>query len=252
MPKNFLKKIIMLLLVVALMTQLAAAYVASSTNYRLERDSINFGGGFSESGDYQLEDTFGEVGTGFATSSTFNLHAGYQQMDSGFISISVPDNIALSPAINAATGGQSNGEGEWRVTTDNPAGYTLSVRAATSPAMRAAEDNFSDYQSGLAVDYDWSLARSQSAFGFSVLGEDVAAQFKDNGSTCNTGVNISENKCWAGFSTTENVVARNFSPNQPLGTITTIRLRAEIGPDKSPAQRGGTYSAEIIATALPQ
>mgnify|MGYP001604268538 FL=1 len=41
----------------------ALAYVASSTNYRLQADSLNFAGNLSTSSSYNLQDTGGELGT---------------------------------------------------------------------------------------------------------------------------------------------------------------------------------------------
>ncbi|MFA5020813.1 MAG: carboxypeptidase regulatory-like domain-containing protein [Patescibacteria group bacterium] len=55
------------------------AYVMSSTNYQIERDSINFAGGLSDSASYSGESTVGEAGTGIITSASFGLYGGYQQ-----------------------------------------------------------------------------------------------------------------------------------------------------------------------------
>jgi hypothetical protein len=43
---------------------LASAFVASSTNYRIQTDSINVGGVLSTSTSYRAEDTLGESGVG--------------------------------------------------------------------------------------------------------------------------------------------------------------------------------------------
>ena len=69
------------LVVFALLTPTAAllAYVSASSNYRLEADSVNFGGGLETSALYRQESTFGEVGTGKSNSSLYYLHAGFQQ-----------------------------------------------------------------------------------------------------------------------------------------------------------------------------
>jgi cell division protease FtsH len=47
----------------------------TSSNFKVESDSINFGGGRSLSGSYTIEDTAGEVGTGYSTSTNFKIHA---------------------------------------------------------------------------------------------------------------------------------------------------------------------------------
>jgi hypothetical protein len=57
------------------------AQVMQSSNYQIERDSLNFGGGLGSSASYVLEDTLGEIGTGRFTSASYILKAGYQQFD---------------------------------------------------------------------------------------------------------------------------------------------------------------------------
>ena len=52
------------------------AYVASSTNYRIQADSVNGGGLLSTSTSYRVEDTLGEAGVGTSSSATFSLKAG--------------------------------------------------------------------------------------------------------------------------------------------------------------------------------
>ena len=75
------RSIIIMLIISGLFSGLhtASAYIASSTNYRLERDSINFSGTRSTSSNYLAEDTLGEVGTGRGTSTNYRVEAGYQQ-----------------------------------------------------------------------------------------------------------------------------------------------------------------------------
>lgn len=74
---NKLRALIVLCLCVT--APVAYAYVSSGTNYRIEFDSINFGGGQSSSGNYSQESTFGEVGTGDLSGTNYNSNSGYQQ-----------------------------------------------------------------------------------------------------------------------------------------------------------------------------
>jgi hypothetical protein len=67
--------------------QLGFAQVRSSSNYQLQSDSINIGGGFSSSTSYIQESTVGEVATGISDSSSYSLRAGYQQMQEVYISM---------------------------------------------------------------------------------------------------------------------------------------------------------------------
>ncbi|MBI2097473.1 MAG: hypothetical protein HYT46_00855 [Candidatus Vogelbacteria bacterium] len=228
----------------------ALAAAASSANYRIEADSLNFGGLLSSSTNYRLEDTLGESATGIASSTSYRIHAGYQAMLGSSISISAPSDLTLS-SIVSSPGGQSSGSVVWTVTTDNEAGYTLAIKAATSPALKNASDSFADYTPGGSVpDYTWSVAANASEFGFSPEGSDTAANYLDNGSTCGTGSSETANRCWDSFSTTNKTIASRSSNNAPSGTAITVKLQAEVVADR--AQTTGAYSAALTATALAQ
>lgn len=229
--------------------ELSLAYVASSTNYRLERDSLNFAGALSNSANFSLQDTAGETGTGKLGSSSYGLLAGYQQPKS-YISISSPADATLVPSISNVRGGQANGAVTWKVTTDNTGGYTLSVQAASSPALTSGAKHFNDYPpAGSSPDFNWSVGPAEAKFGFSPKGTDLASAYLDNGVACGTGSGQTAFSCWDGFSTVAKTVAKRNSPNDGLGgTDTTIHLRAEAGP--TAVQPAGSYSALITATAI--
>jgi hypothetical protein len=74
----------------------AFSYVASSPSYQLEKDSINFGGGLSNSASYSQESTAGEAGTGLSNSASYSASAGYQ----------TPDEVP--PVVAPPGGGGSN------------------------------------------------------------------------------------------------------------------------------------------------
>ncbi|OHA58122.1 MAG: hypothetical protein A2571_03735 [Candidatus Vogelbacteria bacterium RIFOXYD1_FULL_44_32] len=230
------------------------AYVAESTSYKIESDSINFGGTEnSTSASFNLSDTFGELATGTSTSASFNLHAGYRALESESASVvvvltlSAPDDVPLG---NLDKGEEISGQAVWNVSTNNPAGYRLSVKSNTEPALKSTEDSFTDYSPTDGVStpaYSWSLGASSALFGFTPEGTDVVARFKDNGSTCATGSGNTTSSCWAGFSTTNQTIAEKTSANA-LGTDTTVRLQAGIGNDSE--TEPGDYTANIIATAI--
>ena len=52
----------------------------SSTNYKINADSINIGGGQSSSANYKMEGTIGEAATGDSASGSYGIEAGYQAM----------------------------------------------------------------------------------------------------------------------------------------------------------------------------
>lgn len=227
----------------------AAAQVMQSTNYRIQQDSINFSGGLSTSTNYTLESTAGEVGTGDRSSASYKLRGGYQQLDSSYIAISSVADVALTPSIPGITGGTSNGSTTVTVTTDSPAGYTLSVSASQSPALRSAADTISDYvPAGANPDFTFTTSATDAHFGFSPSGSDIVARFKDNGTSCNVGSGDIALACWDGLSTSSKMVAQSAGPNVPGGTQTALYFKVGIGG--SVGQASGTYTATTTVTAL--
>jgi len=227
----------------------ALAYVMSSTNYRIERDSINFVGGLSTSTSYQAESTLGESGTGLVTSTSFSLKAGYQQMEASFITLNIPSGAALTPTINGNLGGQANTSTSLGVVTNNGNGYTLRLQASTSPALKSSASSFVNYATtGADPDFTWSVPAASSGFGFTPEGNDIATRYKDNGAICNqAGGSDTANSCWDTLSTSYTTIAQTTSANYPTGATTTVKFRAEAG--SSAGQAGGDYSATVIVTA---
>lgn len=231
-------------------TSLAHAYVAAGTNYRLQFDSINFGGGLSSSANYTQESTFGEVSSGELTGTTYNIKAGYQQMAASSISITSPSDIALGSISGSAE--TANGSALWTVTTDSTGGYTLAIKASTNPALQSSGGNFTDYTpSTSAPDYTWSVSSADAVFGYTVDGTDTATRFLDNGTSCNaSGGGVTSSTCWDGFSTSNVTIASATSANSPSGTDTTVSVKAETG--SSANQAAGSYTATLTVTALAQ
>lgn len=249
--KNNYLKIIAILLATTGVFGFANAQVMTGGIYKIQSDSINFGGVRSTSTTYLIEDTMGEVATGEATSTNYKVKAGYQQMQEVYLSMSSVSNVNLSPSIGGVTGGIANGSTTFTVTTDNVAGYTVTIQASSSPALQSPLDFFADYSaSASSPDYSFASTSSTSRYGFTVEGTDIANSFKDNGSSaCNTGSNDTVDKCWAGLSTSNQTIVNRTSANHPTGTPTTIKFRAHSG--SSHIQINGTYVATTTITALP-
>ncbi len=231
---------------------MAQAYVSNSSHYRIQVDSINVGGATSSSADYGVSDTVGEIATGDLTGTSYKVKAGYQAMLLSSISITAPADSTLSPSIDGVTGGTATGELDWKVTTDNSAGYTLALKASTNPALKSGSDSFADYTpAGAIPDFTWTVAASAAEFGFSPEGTDVASRYLDDGaSTCGTGSTQTTDRCWDAFSTSNVTVASSNTGNSPSGATTAVKLQATSGSGVITNQ--GTYTATIVATALAQ
>lgn len=136
-----------------------------------------------------------------------------------FISISHPGSVSLGTILG--TGGSSENSATWNVATNNALGYTLNISAAGSPAMNKGADSFTNY-SGPAV---WSIAATDSAFGFSV----------------------NDNAHYQGFTTPGTPIQIVSSPNPTAGQSTAIFFKAEVGA--SHLQPSGSYAASLTVTA---
>ena len=228
----------------------AKAQVMQSTNYQVQSDSVNFGGGYSTSSGYILESTAGEVGTGELTGTSFNLYAGYQQMQETYIAISGASAIGMIPAIPGISGGTSNGSTTVTVTTDSTAGYQLTIEAENSPAMQKGADSIADYvPASSPPDYTFNIGASDAYFGYSPEGSHIVSRFLDNGAgTCNTGSLETSLRCWDGLDTTAEPIATDSNPNHPNGATTTINFRVGIGG--AVGQTLGVYYATTTVTAL--
>ncbi|MEN9920586.1 MAG: hypothetical protein RL538_479 [Candidatus Parcubacteria bacterium] len=234
---------------VLLCFQLGFAQVATSTNYQVQSDSINFGGGFSTSTNYQQESTFGEIATGNSTSTSYNLYAGYQQMQEVYLSMTTPSDVDLTPSLAGLTGGTSNGSATVTVTTDSPAGYTLTLESQTDPAMQNGIYTIDDYDEGVDADFSFSVNSGVAHLGFSPSGVDIPIAFKDNGSLCGVGSQDTALACWAGLTTLGTVIAEGPDSNHPDGATTTMSFRVGIG--SGAGVETGVYTATTTLTALP-
>ena len=227
----------------------ASAYVASSTNYRIQSDSINVGGMLSTSTSYRTEDTLGEEGVGTSSSAIYFIKGGYQQMHETYLAVTAPGNVTLSPNILSLGGGVANGQAAWTVTTDNEAGYTMNIRASTTPALTSGANSFANYVPvGTDPDFTFTTPALSARFGFTPEGADIVQKYKDNGSVCNAGAGDTASACWDPLLTTADTIVTRTSSNHPSGTATTIRFRAESGVSNT--QPIGTYVATATLTVL--
>jgi len=228
----------------------ALAYVMSSTSYRIERDSIDMGGGLSTSTSYISQLTIGGTGAGPSTSTTYKLAGGYQQMDAATISLTVPGTTSMTPSINGGTGGTADASAALNVSTNNGGGYTLQIKASTSPALKSGSNSFADYvRAGADPDYTWAISASASAFGFTPEGADIATRYKDNGVSCNQAAGTdAADHCWDPLSTAYNTIAQSAAGNLPSGATTTVKFQAQAGSAAN--QAAGTYTATVIFTAF--
>jgi hypothetical protein len=220
----------------------------TSSNYQIERDSVNVSGGLSDSGNFSLEATAGEVATGRSTSTNFLLQAGFQQQPEVTLSLSTTGDVVMDTPIGGVTGGTSNGSTSVHATTDGNAGYQLTIAASQAPAMvSTSSDTIADYPIGGSADLTFSVGASEAWFGFSPFGDDIVDRYKTNGSVCGSGA-ASSTACWDGLSTSPSTIVSQPGANFPDGATTTLYFRVGIGG--SVMQPPGTYVATTTVTLL--
>lgn len=225
------------------------AQVRTSTNYQLQSDSINVGGGLSSSTSYVQESTVGEIATGPSNSTSYALRAGYQQMQEVFISLASTGDVVMAPALPGITGGTSNGSTTFTVITDSPSGYQLTIEAENSPAMQSGANTIADYDAGAEPDFSFIIGGTDAHLGYSPDGVDVVSTFLDDGGTCAIGSLNTSLACWDGLDTAATAIAEGSSSNHPTGATTTVNFRVGIG--SSAEVVSGVYTATSTVTALP-
>ncbi len=223
------------------------AQVSSSTNYAIERDSINFGGGYASSTNFEADVTFGEVGTGYSSSTNYTVHAGYQQVDESYLSLSVVPDVTMSPNIGGVSGGVATGTTFVIATTDAPAGYQLFIKASSTPAMTKGADTIADYvPAGAVPDAVFMTGSTEAHMGYSIGGLDVVDDFKVTAGVCGSGASVS-GSCWDGLSTIDRLIAEGGA-NFPTGATTTIDFQVGVG--SAALVPAGTYKATTTLTLI--
>ncbi len=237
-------------IVTLVLLDVGLAQVRSSSNYQLQSDSINVGGGFSSSTSYVQESTVGEIATGPSDSASYSLKAGYQQMQEVFLSLSAISDVTLTPNLPGITGGTSNGSTTFTVITDSPGGYQLTIQAENDPAMQSGAFTIADYNAGGDPDFSLITGSGDAHLGFTPEGVDVVSAFLDNGAICNTGGTLDTSlACWDGLSTTAALIVAGSGSNHPAGATTTLHFRVGIGSGAGVVP--GVYTATTTVTALP-
>lgn len=168
------------------------------------------------------------------------------------ISITSPADVTMSnmgTAVNVSTGWAV-----WNVKTNDPDGYTLGVKATTSPAMRNGVSSFADYTEATpATPQAWSVSNAVE-FGFSGLGTDVinvnTDQYAATGqTTCDNGSassTVNATLRFLGFETSDQTLASRAATTTTSGVDTRVCFAAEQNGVYADA---GLYQATIVATA---
>ena len=219
----------------------------SSTNFKILQDSLNDASQISSSTNFRANDTLGEQGNGSMVSANYRAFGGFLYFNESYISISLPSNVSMTPAILSGASAVASGTTAVTIITDNPAGYKHEINASTTPALKSGSNSIADYAEAITGTAEaWSFL-SGIRFGFSATGDDVVANFKNSGSACGSGA--ANGLCFLGLrGTTKILVSRIYTRTPVAGTATTIQYKAE---NKGATLTNADYTGMITLTATP-
>lgn len=171
-----------------------------------------------------------------------------------------PTDVVMSPSLPGLSSGNSFGTSTVAINTNNPTGYNMTIRFATTTAMQGENltSDIPNYPAGSGTpDYNWTLPANSAGFGYTVIGTtnaaDISSTFKDNGSNaCNTGSGTVVGKCWymqSDASSTQTIINRTTA-TPGTGATTTIVFQVGITANPSPAVETGWYNATATLTAV--
>ena len=166
------------------------------------------------------------------------------------VTISNGADTTMTPNIGVLSD-KSVGSSSWSVATNSSTGYTLAVKASTTPALKnGSTDNFADYTEGTPGTPDlWGgVAVGAKEFGYGAYGTDTPTATWGTPSGCGnagTGVPDAAGK-FRGFSTTDATIASRATVTPNSGITTNICFAAQ---QNAVYAASGTYTATITATA---
>ena len=165
-------------------------------------------------------------------------------VDSG-ITISNGADVIMDPNLGISAN-KSTGASAWLVKTNHATGYSLAVKASSSPALVSGSNSFADYTDIGDVPEVWSITTGTKEFGYSVFGEDSLDATWGVGASCGTGGTIPTDLKYVGTKTTDSIIATRNSVTPVDGITTNICFAAE---QKDVYAASGVYTAIITATA---
>ncbi len=178
---------------------------------------------------------------------------------SSVITLNVTGGITITSTLPDSTMSQTIGVGAdnatasttWVVRTSNVLGYTLSLNATSSPAMKNASSSVPNYTpTVLDTPESWSVASGTYEFGYSAFGPRVPTGTWGTDTDCNgTAINDwSPTLKYLNFATTTpRQIATYNSTTSVSGDSSTVCYSLQQSASYIPS---GTYTATITATAV--
>jgi hypothetical protein len=164
------------------------------------------------------------------------------------ISLTVTGTPISMDNLGITSGDLTDGKATLNVETNSKDGYTLAVKASSSPALQhdSTSDTFEDYTPATANTAEsWSADSNSYQFGYGAYGSDATSEFTNSGN-CTDSDPTSGSEKYEGFATTSENIAENSTTTSTGGVDTTFCVAAEQNGVYAPS---GNYTATIVATA---
>ena len=165
--------------------------------------------------------------------------------------------VTMDGSIAGVSGGTSVGATQFAITTNDSAGYNVTIQADSNPALAGdtqGDDiaNYTEVSAGVP-DYTYSVPTGEE-FAYTVSASttaDLDQSFKDNGSTtCGTGSadTTGEDTCWLGFDALNAETIINRTSEAPTGATSTIYFQVTVNAGSTLVE--DTYTADVTLTAV--
>lgn len=164
--------------------------------------------------------------------------------------------VTMNNSIGGVTGGTSYGTATVAVLTNDTSGFTMTIKASSSPAMQGENlsTDISDYTPAAAgvPDFDFSAPGSGAELGYSFSASTTASlaqKFKDDGAACNTGSSDTgaAGSCWYGLSTVATSTMVTSAPTLASGATSSVYYRVYVAASSGLDE--GVYNATTTLTA---
>ena len=169
--------------------------------------------------------------------------------------VAAPD-VTMSPSIGGVTGGTGDGGTQFRIVSSNGTGFSVTLN--TESNSMEGEDTTGTIPALIPTvvnvpNFTFTTAPTNSAaFAYTIKATtttDVATLFRDNGSSCNTGSNSTENRCWLNASTSAITILNRTTQTESSGATSTLYYRVIIAADPAPLIPEDIYTATTTLTA---
>jgi len=166
--------------------------------------------------------------------------------------------VTMVGSIQGLTGGYATGTTFTVIRSNDPQGYTLTLGFSSTTAMNSTSSTafINNYTPALttAPDFQWVDNSSGQAaeFGYSVRASttaEVDLSFRNDGASCNTGSNETDNRCWQNPTTTAAAETIVSTSGAVLSSTTTIKFKVAVPSNPSPTLPAGYYVATATLTA---